>query len=206
MAATIPLQKLDRRTPPAPAGQMDDTRTSTSTLIVAETSDMNWKVLTPAQAAKAIARGNTHLSPALVIVRSWTQKGRGGRCGWANRHDSYTIDSGRCLLERRSEYAYRVFVDLTAGGEMEIVPWSEYAEIVSRTAEAIETLKAWIAQRSELPSYDLAALMHEVVHSYTTQASVMREDMVILEALVASLPEQDGVGSLRDTARKARGM
>ena len=57
--------------------------------------DVNWRVLTPTQAARLIARFNAHLSPALIMVRSWTVSGRYGRNGWTTKRTAFVAVDGR---------------------------------------------------------------------------------------------------------------
>ncbi len=295
MTHTYPLQKIDRRTPPAPAGRVDSTRTSTSNLIVAETIDMetpdlseaaylpdglSWQVFTPAQAARVIAKANTHLGTAMIVVRSWTQKGTGGRRGWGYRHTSFVLEGGKANLlkasrmmgeighnggceacgrvfadyvltwghapdgwlkacpdcveaghlhtesltspflfagmnprpvaskmVRQAAYDYRIFIDLTANGEIEVCPWCDYEAIRARTDIAVGALTSWVRAHSDLPSFDMFVLLEENVHSsLNNTAAVMRKDMNLLEFLVANLHEQDGFYELRAFARKARGL
>jgi hypothetical protein len=249
-------------------------------------ADMNWRVLTPSQAARTIAAANEHLSPALIVVRSWTPKGSEGRRGWGYRHNTFVMVGGKAnpLKFRRSygagapgerveirhnggcqvcgeihadyaltwaqapdgwvlacgacaqanllhvqnvvspfywqgvgksgisslceyaepAYAYRIFVDLTTGGDVEVAGYAETLEAQEAIEDGITALRAWVREHSRMPSLEEAAVTLAFDSGDQHPAAVLRSEKRRIGNVLSRLGEFETFNGLMAFVRQTK--
>lgn len=104
-------------------------------------------------------------------------------------------------------FAYRIFVDLTRGGAVEVATYSDYQAIKNQIEAGIGTLKTWVHECSR---DSLAVTMNEMVLVATVLSdapsplATMRQELHLVEYLVGQLGECESFQDLMALAAKAK--